>query len=60
MTPDIASLPATATVLDARERMLENEIRHLVVRRGETTIGLVSMRDILASLPAERHGSGPR
>jgi hypothetical protein len=34
----------------ARRRMLENEIRHLAVAKGETTIGLVSMRDVLATL----------
>ena len=52
MTPDIASVPPTATILEARDRMLENEIRHLVVTKGETTIGLISMRDVLAALPA--------
>ena len=52
MTPDIASVPPTATILAARDRMLENEIRHLVVTKGETTIGLISMRDVLAALPA--------
>jgi CBS domain-containing protein len=50
MTPDIASVSSSATILEARERMLENEIRHLVVVKGETTIGLVSMRDVLAAL----------
>jgi CBS domain-containing protein len=52
MTPDIASVLPTATILEAQERMLENEIRHLVVIKGGTTIGVLSMRDVLAALPA--------
>jgi CBS domain-containing protein len=50
MTPELASVPATATIVDARERMLEHEIRHLGVAKGDTTIGLISMRDVLAAL----------
>ncbi|HEV8627028.1 MAG TPA: CBS domain-containing protein [Acidimicrobiia bacterium] len=60
MTPDIASVAPTATILEARERMVENEIRHLLVSKGETTMGLVSMRDILATVPAARHQAGPQ
>ena len=60
MTPDIASVPPTATILEARDRMVENEIRHLLVSKDETTIGLVSMRDILALVPAARHEVRPQ
>jgi CBS domain-containing protein len=60
MTPDIASVAPTATILEARERMVENVIRHLLVSKGETTMGLVSMRDILATVPAARHQAGPQ
>ena len=51
MTPDVASVSAAATIADARDCMLANEIRHLVVVKGETTLGLISIRDILAALP---------
>lgn len=51
MTPDLASVPATTTVADARDCMLANEIRHLVVLRNGTTLGLISIRDVLAALP---------
>jgi CBS domain-containing protein len=50
MTPDLASVGADATTGDAMDRMLANEIRHLVVTRGAATIGLISIRDVAAAL----------
>lgn len=48
MTTDLAFIAATDTIAAAANRMLANEIRHLVVTAGSTTIGIVSMRDVLA------------
>lgn len=52
MTPDIESVPATATIAEAEQHMLANEIRHLVVTQDGKTLGLISMRDVLAAMPA--------
>ena len=49
MTPDVASVDPSATIRQARECMLENQIRHLAVVKGEKTIGLISIRDVLAA-----------
>jgi CBS domain-containing protein len=54
MTPDLASVLASETILDAGHRMLGNEIRHLLVTTaGGSTVGLVSVRDVLAVLSDE-------
>lgn len=54
MTPDLASVLASESILDASHRMLGNEIRHLVVTTvGGSTVGLVSIRDLLAVLSDE-------
>ena len=50
MTADVDSVPETATIADAAREMLRNEIRHMAVTRGERTVGIVSMRDVLAVL----------
>jgi signal-transduction protein with cAMP-binding, CBS, and nucleotidyltransferase domain len=50
MTPDLASIGSGETILMAAHVMLANEIRHLVVTSGSATVGLVSMRDVLAVL----------
>jgi CBS domain-containing protein len=52
MTPDLESVPATATIAEAEECMLANEIRHLVVTKDGKTLGLISIRDVLAAVPA--------
>jgi CBS domain-containing protein len=49
MTPDVASVAPSATIQEARDCMLDNEIRHLAVVNGEKTIGLISIRDVLAA-----------
>lgn len=50
MTADIDVVPETATIAGAAREMVRNEIRHLAVARGERTVGLISMRDVLAVL----------
>ena len=53
MTADVDSVDEMATIGEAVAEMLRNEIRHLAVSRGDHTIGLISMRDLLAVLAAE-------
>jgi CBS domain-containing protein len=50
MTPDLASVSSAETVLAVANVMLANEIRHLVVTSPSATIGVVSIRDVLAVL----------
>lgn len=50
MTADVDTLPETATIGEAVTEMLRNEIRHLAVARGDRTVGLISIRDVLAAL----------
>lgn len=50
MTPDLASAASTETILSAAHLMLANEIRHLAVTVGSATVGVVSIRDVLAAL----------
>jgi signal-transduction protein with cAMP-binding, CBS, and nucleotidyltransferase domain len=60
MTPDLASVLATDTVVDAGRQMLGNEIRHLVITTVDgSTVGLVSMRDVLAVLSDEVRSPAP-
>lgn len=55
MTPELATIASDETVLAAANRMLTHDIRHLVVEKGAVTVGLVSIRDVLAVL-ADRPG----
>lgn len=50
MTPDLASVSSTESVLAVANVMLAHEIRHLVVTSRSATIGVVSIRDVLAVL----------
>jgi adenylylsulfate kinase-like enzyme/CBS domain-containing protein len=43
--------PETA-MLEARQRMLEERIRHLIVTEGERVVGIVTDRDIRLNLPS--------
>lgn len=47
MSADIARVQLTDTISDAARRMLEDNIRHLAVTRGDVVVGVVSMRDVL-------------
>lgn len=57
MTPDLASVASTESILAAADRMLAHEIRHLVLTRGEVAVGLVSIRDLLAVLTDEHRAT---
>jgi CBS domain-containing protein len=48
MTPDLATIDHLDTIRHAADIMLADEIRHLPVTKDATTIGLVSIRDVLA------------
>lgn len=48
MTPDLATIDHHDTIRHAADIMLADEIRHLAVTKDATTVGLVSIRDILA------------
>lgn len=50
MTPDIDRVDGGTTIRYAAEEMLGNEIRHLAVTDGRQTVGLISIRDLLAVL----------
>jgi CBS domain-containing protein len=50
MTADLACVPIDTTVLSVADLMLENEIRHVLVVTEQSTVGVVSMRDILTVL----------
>lgn len=46
-SPNPVSLPASATVLDAGELMLEHGVRHVIVTVDGRAVGVVSVRDVL-------------
>ena len=48
MTADVDAVDEMATIGEALQEMLRNEIRHLAVLRDGKTIGLISIRDVLA------------
>ena len=54
MTPDLALISTTDTILAAADTLLAQEIRHLAVTAGSSTVGVVSIRDVLAALADER------
>lgn len=47
MTEDVVTVDVTATIEEAVELMLADEIRHLVVTENGTPYGIVSARDLL-------------
>lgn len=47
MTEDVVTIDVDATVQQAIQLMLEDEIRHLVVTRLDEPYGIVSARDLL-------------
>ncbi len=54
MTPDPASIAAQATLLQAIFAMKTHFTRHLLVRRGDDLIGIVSVRDLLRAVVDSR------
>lgn len=47
MTEDVVTVDVDTTLDDAVQRMLDSEIRHLVVTRNDSPYGIVSARDLL-------------
>jgi CBS domain-containing protein len=53
MTADPITASPTMTIDDAAQTMLDNNFRHLPVMEGETIVGVVSLRRVVAAgLPA--------
>ncbi|MBI2161068.1 MAG: CBS domain-containing protein [Candidatus Rokubacteria bacterium] len=52
MTISCITAPATTPVLEARQLMLEERIRHLLVTDGPKLLGIVTDRDIRLNLPS--------
>ncbi len=50
MTRAVHSVPPTATIAEAVELMNVAEIRHVMLDDGEGSLGMVSLRDLLAPL----------
>ncbi len=59
MAEDVLAVDAGTGVADAARAMADNEVRHLVVMRGDTLVGVVSMRDVLAVVLTEREQDLP-
>ena len=57
MVPDLVTIQGDETILDAARLMLEAEIRHLPVLTDNLLAGVVSMRDVVASLTAAVEGT---
>jgi CBS domain-containing protein len=57
MTEEIVTADASETVLDAARRMLEKDVRHLLVVEDGQTAGMVSMRDLFGRLTDALTGS---
>lgn len=47
MTEDVVTIDVDATVQEAIQLMLDDEIRHLVVTRLDESYGIISARDLL-------------
>ncbi|HVW35457.1 MAG TPA: CBS domain-containing protein, partial [Acidimicrobiia bacterium] len=50
LTPEIDAVPEMTPIVEAGREMLRNEIRHLALARGDRTVGVISIRDVLAVL----------
>ena len=49
MTFDVVAIDSHETITSAAEQMLDGEIRHLLVSDGEQSLGVISIRDVLAA-----------
>ena len=56
MTSDPITIPWNASVVEAHQLMLENEIRRLPVMDGEALVGIVTLGDVRIADPAEFGG----
>jgi acetoin utilization protein AcuB len=52
MTSTPITIEPKAPILDARQRMAEARIRHLVVTEGASVVGIITDRDIRLNLPS--------
>lgn len=50
MSPNVRRVPAAATIEDALRLMVVHGYRHLLVEEGTATLGLISIRDLMAAL----------
>ncbi len=49
MTFEVVAIDSSETITAAAEQMLDGEIRHLLVSDGEQSLGVISIRDVLAA-----------
>lgn len=56
MVPDLVTIQGNETILEAARVMVEAEIRHLPVLTDNLLAGVVSIRDVVASLIAAVEG----
>ena len=49
MTFEVVAIDSHETITSAAEQMLDGEIRHLLVSDGEQSLGVISIRDVLAA-----------
>ena len=49
MTFEVVAIDSRETITAAAEQMLDGEIRHLLVSDGEQSLGVISIRDVLAA-----------
>ncbi|SHK75141.1 CBS domain-containing protein [Pseudonocardia thermophila] len=52
MTTDLVSADVHDSIADVGRQMIENRVRHVVVRKDDRIVGIVSMRDVLDALLA--------
>jgi acetoin utilization protein AcuB len=53
MTPNPITVGPETPVFEARQRMLKDRIRHLLVVDGDRLVGMVTDRDIRLNLPSQ-------
>ncbi len=53
-TPDAVAVPPGSSLQQAAEEMMSGGFRHLVVRDGDETVGVVSIRDLVRSWTRQR------
>jgi CBS domain-containing protein len=52
MTPKPITVDPSTPILDARQRMADRRIRHLVVTEGARVVGIITDRDVRLNLPS--------
>lgn len=50
MSPNVRRVPAVATIEEALRLMVVHGYRHLLVEEGAATLGLISIRDLMAAM----------